>query len=129
MFRHIKRYPFSITVVLTVIYLSLVNPPSLDIPLFPGWDKAVHFCMYGGMSGIVWLEYLFDHRRNRPSLKTGILAGAVCPLILGGLLEIGQSVLTESRSGDWLDFAANAGGIVAASAIAWALLRRWIVKP
>ena len=33
-----------------------------DIPLFPGVDKVVHFCMYGGMSGMLWLEFLRNHR-------------------------------------------------------------------
>ena len=34
-----------------------------DIPLFPGVDKVVHFCMYGGMSGMLWLEFLRNHRK------------------------------------------------------------------
>ncbi|MDR1331169.1 MAG: VanZ family protein [Tannerella sp.] len=128
MLRHVKKYPFSIAVILAVIYLSLMNPPSMDILRFPGWDKVVHFCMYSGMAGIIWLEYLFNHRKSGLHLKAGLLAGGVYPLLLSGLLEIGQSVLTKSRSGDWLDFAANAGGVVTASLVAWFVLRPWIKK-
>ncbi|MDR1602812.1 MAG: VanZ family protein [Tannerella sp.] len=128
MFQYARRYAFSITVILTVVYLSLMNPPTRDIPYFPGWDKIVHFCMYGGVAGIIWLEYLFNHRKDRLHLKRGILAAVVCPLLLGGLLEIGQSRLTAHRSGDWLDFAANTGGIVAAALIAWFIFRPRIMK-
>ena len=34
-----------------------------NLPLFPGVDKVVHFCMYGGMSGMLWLEFLRGDRR------------------------------------------------------------------
>ncbi|MDR0758344.1 MAG: hypothetical protein LBF85_10945 [Tannerella sp.] len=123
-----RRYSFSIAVILVVVYLSLMNTPATKIPRFPGWDKIVHFCMYGGVAGVIWLEYLFSHRNDRLRLKQGILAAAVCPLLLGGLLEIGQSTLTVHRNGDWMDFAANAGGIVAAALIAWHVLRPRIMK-
>jgi VanZ family protein len=127
-FRHVRKYSFSITVILVVVYLSLMNPPATNIPHFPGLDKVVHFCMYGGVAGIIWLEYLFNHRNDRPRLKRGLLAAVVCPLLLGGFLEIGQSTLTVHRSGDWMDFAANTGGIVAATLIAWFVLRPRIIK-
>ncbi|MDR4036860.1 MAG: VanZ family protein, partial [Parabacteroides sp.] len=45
-----KKYPFSLAIILIVIYLSFFKPPRMDdIPLFPGVDKVVHFCMYGWM--------------------------------------------------------------------------------
>ena len=37
------------------------------------------------------------------------------PLILGGLIEIIQSVFTATRSGDWYDFIADLSGILAAN--------------
>ena len=59
MLYYIKKYPFSLAIILVVIYLSFFKPPKMDdIPLFPGVDKVVHFCMYGGMSGMLWLEFL-----------------------------------------------------------------------
>ncbi|MDR2120238.1 MAG: VanZ family protein [Tannerella sp.] len=119
---------FSIIVIPVVVYLSLMNPPATGVPRFPGWDKVVHFCMYGGVSGIIWLEYLLNHRRVRPRLKRGLPAAVICPLLLGGLLEIGQSVLTTYRRGDWSDFAANAGGIAAATLTAWFVLRPHICR-
>jgi VanZ family protein len=127
-FYYVRKYLFSITIIPVVVYLSLMDSPSTDILRFPGWDKVVHFCMYGGVAGIIWLEYLFNHRRNKPRLKQGILVAVVSPLLLSGLLEIGQSTLTEHRSGDWLDFAANTGGIVTAALIAWIVLRPQIMK-
>ena len=46
-----------------------------DIPLFPGVDKVVHFCMYGGMSGMLWLEFLRNHRKYETVLWHGAYDG------------------------------------------------------
>ena len=63
MLYYLKKYPFSLLVIAVVIYLSFFRPPSMDdFPLFPGVDKVVHFCMYGGVSGMLWLEFLRNHR-------------------------------------------------------------------
>ena len=62
MLNHIKRYPLSLLVIFTVIYLSFFRPPEIDdeLPLFPGIDKMVHLCMYLGMSGMLWCEWCND---------------------------------------------------------------------
>ena len=75
-----------------------------DIPLFPGVDKVVHFCMYGGMSGML------------------------CPIVMSGIIEILQEYCTTYRGGDWFDFLANTCGVIAATAFAWFVLRPWIVN-
>ncbi len=126
----IKKYPFSIIIVGLVIYLSLFKPPTLTVPVFPGWDKLVHFCMYGGVSGVLWLEFLFNYRRDQSNMKIGkaIVGAILCPILLGGLMELGQLYLTSYRSGDWLDFLANTSGVLVASLISWYLLRPAIFK-
>ncbi len=58
MLRYIKRYPFSLLVISSVIYLSFFRPPSTDLNEIPYLDKVVHVCMYAGMSGMLWLEFL-----------------------------------------------------------------------
>lgn len=67
MLNHIKRYPLSLLVIFTVIYLSFFRPPEIDdeLPLFPGIDKMVHLCMYLGMSGMLWWEFYRAHRYER----------------------------------------------------------------
>ena len=67
MLYYIKKYPVSLFIILTVIYLSFFKPPSTEISKIPNIDKVVHICMYFGMSGMLWLEFLRAHRRdNRP---------------------------------------------------------------
>jgi hypothetical protein len=66
MLYYIKKYPVSLFIILTVIYLSFFKPPSTEISKIPNIDKVVHICMYFGMSGMLWLEFLRAHRRQRP---------------------------------------------------------------
>lgn len=128
MLYYIGKYPFSLAMMATVTYLSLMNPPSVEMLPFSGWDKVVHFGMYGGVSGIIWLECLFSQRRKaKPDPRRGFVFAGLCPAVMGGMLEIGQCVWTENRSGDWMDFVANTGGVVVASLIAWFVLRPRIV--
>ena len=53
MLSYIKKYPISLFIILTVIYLSFFKPPKTDLDEIPNLDKLVHVCMYFGMSGIV----------------------------------------------------------------------------
>ena len=125
----IRKYPFSIALLILILYLSFFKPPTLDIPLFPGADKVVHFCMYAGVTAVLWLEFFLNYRRQ-PSLPIRhALVGAVfCPILFGGLVELGQNYLTNYRGGDWLDFFCNTGGVATGSLFAWFVLRRWIIK-
>ena len=58
MMYYIKKYPFSLAIILVVIYLSFFKPPKMDdIPLFPGVDKVVHSVCMGdvgyAMAGVL----------------------------------------------------------------------------
>ena len=65
MLYYIKKYPVSLFIILTVIYLSFFKPPSTEISKIPNIDKVVHICMYFGMSGMLWLEFLRAHLHAR----------------------------------------------------------------
>ncbi len=67
MLSYIKKYPISLFIILTVIYLSFFKPPKTDLDEIPNLDKLVHVCMYLGMSGMLWLEFLRAHRRGQCS--------------------------------------------------------------
>ena len=86
--------------------------------------------MYGGVSGILWLEFLINHRRNKENMKTKhvVIGAMILPVLLGGGMEIGQMCLTSYRSGSWLDFIANTAGVLVASLIGWYMLRPLIIK-
>ena len=118
---YLRSYPLSLLTAAAICYLSFFTPPQTDMDGIPNIDKIVHICMYGGLSTLLWIEYLFRH----PSIRRGrATAGCiVLPVLMSGTIEILQATCTESRSGDWLDFAANCTGVALASLLAYYLWR------
>ena len=127
--RYIKQYPFSIAVLIAIIILSFQNIKPDGILLFEGADKLVHFCMYGGVSATLWTEFYFNHRRS-PKIPTihAIIGAIIAPIIFGALIEIGQTHMTTTRTGDWLDLASNCLGVVIGSLFVRIVLRPLILK-
>lgn len=109
-------------IIATVIYLSFFKPPSMEETRFPGLDKVAHVCMYAGMSGMLWLEFFKNHRRNMIPSHAWIGA-VICPVLFSGAIELLQEYCTTYRGGDWLDFLANSSGVLLATGIAWYGLR------
>lgn len=84
--------------------------------------------MYMGMSGMLWLEFLWAHRREASPLWHTWVGAFVCPVLFSGVVELLQEYCTSYRGGDWLDFAANTTGALLASAVGYFLLRPRIIK-
>lgn len=120
--RYLRHYPVSLAVVAVICYLSFFTPPETSLNEVPYIDKVVHICMYGGLSTLLWTEYLFHHRIIRP--KRLVIGAILCPILMSGCIEILQSTCTENRSGDWMDFAANCTGVFLAS-----LLGHYVWQP
>lgn len=123
LFHLVKRYPFSDVFILAIWILSLV-------PFFPETpldnvrfiDKWVHFVMYGGTFTILWIEYTVKH--NKPDYEKLFFWAWLMPIIMSGIIELLQEYCTGGhRSGDWLDFAANATGVTIAALIGLLILR------
>ena len=128
MLSYIKKYPLSLCVIATVIYLSFFRPPQTGLSEIPYMDKAVHLCMYMGMSGILWLEFLRAHRKDNAPLWHAWIGAFLCPILFSGCVEILQEYCTDYRGGDWLDFAANATGALIASLVSYCAIRPRIIK-
>lgn len=127
MFSYLKKYPLSLIIITAIIYLSFFKPPKTDLDNIPGIDKIVHICMYMGLSGMLWMEYLLKHKTSF-RLKR-VFAGAVLlPILFSGSIELLQEYCTSYRGGDWLDFAANTTGVVLASLIGYFILRPRIIN-
>ena len=84
MLSYIKKYPISLFIILTVIYLSFFKPPKTDLSEIPNLDKLVHICMYFGMSGMLWLEFLRAHRRDNAPLWHAWVGAFLCPILFSG---------------------------------------------
>lgn len=128
MLYYIKKYPVSLLIILTVIYLSFFKPPKTDLDGIHNLDKLVHICMYMGMSGMLWLEFLRAHRKNDSPLWHAWVGAFLCPVLFSGAVELLQQYCTTYRGGDWMDFAANSTGAVIASLIGYFVLRPRMMK-
>lgn len=133
---YLKKYPFTWFIFAVVVVLSLMPVPEVpeleDVPFF---DKWTHMVMYFGQAGAIWLDHLRRHgMRFDPmphSLRTGevnrkhFFVGAfLFPVILGGVLEILQEYCTGGlRSGDWMDWLADAFGVVILWLVGYGILR------
>ena len=128
MLYYIKKYPVSLVIILAVIYLSFFKPPTTDLGTIPNLDKVVHTCMYFGMSGMLWLEFLRAHRRDRTPMWHAWVGAFACPVLFSGAVELLQAFCTTYRGGDWLDFAANTTGAVLASLVACFVLKPRVMR-
>lgn len=125
MIRFIRRYPLSLLVIAAILFLSLFNPPKTKLDSISFIDKIAHVCMYGGLEIVIWFEYLRHHTGlNRIRM---VLLGIVVPIALGGAMELAQTLLTENRSGEWLDLLADAVGVIAGAAVGYLALRHIIL--
>lgn len=124
MFYYIKKYPLSLLVIAVVVYLSFFKPPTdTSLKKIPHIDKIVHFGMYFGMSGMLWVEFLRNHRKNDSPVIRAWVGAFLCPVLFSGIVELLQEYCTSYRGGDWLDFAANSTGALLASLIAYYIVR------
>ena len=107
----LKRYFWATLVTTAIIVLSTIpipeEAPLSDVPLI---DKWVHMLMYAGLTLTIW----FDHvARNKQAISwKHYLFGFLYATLLGGLMELVQAYLTTCRSGDWIDFEADAIGAI-----------------
>lgn len=106
----LKTYPLTLLTVAVICYLSFFTPPQTELDNISNIDKLVHTCMYGGLSIIIWWEYLRKH--DTICWKRFIPISVVSPIMMSGIIELLQAYCTTNRSGEWLDFAANSFGVV-----------------
>lgn len=111
-FRHLLScYPLTLVCIALIWYLCLfIDMPETPVDGVPFIDKWTHLAMYGGTTAVMWWEYLRHHSRL---LAWKLFLFAFLGLILmSGLIELLQTWCTTTRSGEWLDFAANTTGVV-----------------
>jgi len=111
-----KKYLLSLIVTVAIVVLSTIpipeDAPLGDVPLI---DKWVHMVMYGGLSLMMFADHVL---RSKQILTRGFFAWMLFyPIALGGLMELVQAYLTTCRSGDWIDWEADAVGALIVSFI------------
>ena len=123
----LKQYIVTVLVTLSIIVLSTLpipeDAPMSDVPLI---DKWVHMVMYMGLVLAMW----FDHVVRSEKKATGkhfLFMFLYAPL-LGGLMELVQAYLTTCRSGDLIDFEADAIGAAIGVGLTLFVNKLWAEK-
>lgn len=116
-YQKLRKYPISILCIATIWILSLIKMPETEFDTIEFIDKWVHVLMYGGTCSVIWIEYLWQHRCSAFSAIKLFIWTWLMPILMSGTLELLQEYCTTSRSGDWLDLAANATGVTLAALI------------
>lgn len=94
--------------ILFVVAGSLAPARDIPVDMMHGTDKVVHFLGYFLLG--LFAVMVFKQPRQ--------LAFALAFLVvLGGIVEIAQGLLTQSRSADLLDFVVNTLGVAAATTL------------
>lgn len=116
-FQLVRRYPLTTICMLLIWYLSFFTPPKTELDEVAFIDKWVHIIMYGGTCVVMWGEYL---RQHKPVTQWGrlLFLAWLLPILMSGLIELLQAYCTGgTRSGDWIDLAANAIGVTMAAVL------------
>lgn len=103
------RYLKAILWTVFIFIISAIPGSTFPKPPVPDFDKLVH-------SGVYFVLYFlfaaaFYSRNMKIALKTQFVIALLC-VLYGGILEYLQSAFFIMRSGSWLDFLANALGVV-----------------
>lgn len=116
----IKKYKYSLLLMLIILYLSLKNADELSKIQFlniPHFDKIAHFCMYFAFMSAI----LFESRKVAVKNHSFVVM-SLFPFFYGILMEILQSTLTTTRNGSPYDVIFNTLGIILSIAI-WLVIR------
>ena len=99
---------------LTIVILSLMPHPPVPHQGLLGWDKFQHAGAYALLTFLGAMAYTFQRR----TLGGRFLAAACLAVMVGGLMEVAQGVLTVSRSAESGDLLADGVGASVVAALA-----------
>lgn len=119
--RWIIAYWKSLSVLLAILVLSFMNPPSVPAvrELF-SFDKVGHLMMYAGLTLMVLIETSgLKMVKNRRSYFW--VLGGVFPVLTGALTELLQTLLFAPRAAEWGDFFSDVAGVL----MGWLLFFAW----
>ena len=116
----IKEYLFSTLLTAAIVVLCTIpipeEAPLSDVPLI---DKWVHMVMYAGLVLVMWIDHVV--RNKRKFTWTAHIIMLLYAIALGGAMELVQAYLTTCRSGDWIDFEADAIGALLGMLLCWGI--------
>ena len=118
----LTKYPFSCIIVIGTWILCFMTIPETPLSSVRFIDKWTHSLIYLVLGLSISSEYI--RTTKYPSPKFIVVWVWLIPVLMGGLIEILQSNCTNgNRSGEWLDFFADAIGSTIALVIGILLVR------
>ena len=124
---YLRRYRLTLVCAAVVLYLCLMPSPTMPVAQVPFADKWTHVVLFFTVCTVMWAEFWRSHTRHTKASRH-VWIGVVLPAAFGGAIEIAQAHLTTTRSGDWLDFAADCVGVLLAALVGTRFLRRYAPK-
>ncbi|MDE7396330.1 MAG: VanZ family protein [Muribaculum sp.] len=117
---YIPVFALSVITTIAILYLTLAPQPlpDVEIPMFEGIDKVVHFLMMYGLTGIIAFDCLRlkHYSRQIKAPLNLVVAITVGTIAFGVLIEIMQLHMDAGRSFDPSDIIADTLGSLAAAA-------------
>lgn len=124
--RQYTQWWHSVVIALVIFYLSIMRVPSDYIaPWMTAihFDKIVHFLLFFLLSVTLAYDGLTPLQLENRRVKLVRLT-ILMPLFYGGVLELIQEYACPTRTGSWLDWAADIAGAV----VSYAVIRYWMSK-
>ena len=107
--KFIRNYPMTTLVIVAIWILCLIPIPETPLSHVTFIDKWTHVIMYLALSLLIGYERWHCHAPL--TIRQQALYIFLMPSLMGALLEILQATCTNGmRSGEWLDFVADASG-------------------
>ena len=103
-----RGYWKSIVVCVSILYLSVLYTPTINVSLFSGADKVIHLLMYL----ILGATLTWDSVVKNPSALKLYLVALLFPMVFGGAMELIQHMWIPQRAGDIWDIVANCLGVL-----------------
>ncbi|MCL1932858.1 MAG: VanZ family protein [Candidatus Azobacteroides sp.] len=123
----LKKYWLSVLFLLIIFILCFINTADLPAPPTLNFDKVVHTILFLGLAGVIFFDNT-GYLRIPISKARVFLSSFLFPVAIGGLIEILQSYLTTTRSGDWFDFLFDGIGAFFGWGIALLINRYFLLK-
>jgi len=119
----VRKNILSVCVAVLILFLSFARASTfsrLHLPAIPNLDKIVHIIMYFTLM----LALIIENRAILDTVKSYLILATI-PAFFGAIIEIFQAMFTTTRTGDILDFCADAAGIIL-SVVVWLIIKRFI---
>nr|WP_255744899.1 VanZ family protein [Aestuariivivens marinum] len=112
----LKKYALYIATAysLGLAFLSLINLGELPKTPLDSEDKIFHFCAYFVLTLMWYNVFRLQVKLNK---KQAITRGGLLAFVFGIIIELLQSMLTNTRASDSYDVLANTLGIILAGLI------------